>query len=311
VSDPRPIGIFDSGLGGLTVLSAVAARLPEERLVYLGDTARVPYGTKSAATVTRYARQCAAFLCNRGIKALVVACNTASALAMDGLRDLLAPRRVPVLGVIEPGAVEACRVSRHGRVGVIATASTIRSGAYARAIGIIKPDFSVMDAACPMLVPLAEEGWVDPADPVARATCMRYLEALVRAKIDTLILGCTHYPLLRSAIEAALRDLRAAAGPEGGPPIALVDSGAAVTHDLARMLERLGIEAPGARGAPRLAAGAGPAGASAIASRAAAYYVTDDPDRFREVAARFLGHDIEGPDTVELAELADLARGAP
>jgi glutamate racemase len=162
--DQRPIGVFDSGIGGLTVMRAVASRLPAERLVYLGDTARVPYGTKSAATVTRYARQCAEFLRGRGIKALVVACNTASALAIEtregaaGLRAMLDPRGIPVLGVIEPGAVEACRISRSGRVGVIGTASTIRSGAYARALGAIRPDFTVISAACPLFVPLAEEG---------------------------------------------------------------------------------------------------------------------------------------------------------
>src|SRR5262245_23261517 len=133
-TDQRPIGIFDSGIGGLTVMRAVAARLPAEKLVYLGDTARVPYGTKSAATVTRYAGQCARFLLGRGIKALVVACNTASALAIDSLRRQLEPTGIPVLGVIEPGAVEACRVSPQGRVGVIGTASTLRSGAYTRAI---------------------------------------------------------------------------------------------------------------------------------------------------------------------------------
>ena len=173
MSDPRPIGIFDSGLGGLTVLRAVAERLPVERLVYLGDTARVPYGTKSAATVSRYAVQCASFLRDRDIKALVVACNTASALAMDALRAFLGEHGVPVLGVIEPGAVEACRVSRSGRVGVVGTASTIRSGAYARTIAAIRPDFTVIGAACPLLVPLAEEGWTDPGDAVVLGAAMR------------------------------------------------------------------------------------------------------------------------------------------
>jgi len=290
VTDARPIGIFDSGIGGLTVLRAVSERLPAERLVYLGDTARVPYGTKSAATVSRYARQCAAFLCERGIKALVVACNTASALAMEDLREALAPLGVPVLGVIEPGAVEACRLSRHGRVGVIGTASTIRSDAYARAIAAIKPDFTVVSAACPMFVPLAEEGWTDTDDAIAGAIAARYLAGPVRDRIDTLILGCTHYPLLRGVIERALAGIT-----PGAPPITLVDSGTAVAHDLARLLERHDIAAP-----PE----AGPDSA-APASREADYFVTDDPGRFRHVGARFLGHDITGP------HLADLTRHEP
>ncbi|HKY33641.1 MAG TPA: glutamate racemase, partial [Candidatus Polarisedimenticolia bacterium] len=238
MADPRPIGIFDSGIGGLTVLRAVAGRLPAERLVYLGDTARVPYGTKSAGTVSRYTRQCARFLLSRDVKALVVACNTASALAMDALRGELPVAGMPVLGVIEPGAVEACRVSTGGRVGVIGTASTIRSGAYARAIKAIRPDFTVTGVACPLFVPLAEEGWIDPNDDVAHAVAARYLGSLVRERIDTLILGCTHYPLLRGVIERALGE--AAAG------IALVDSGAAVAHDLARLLAARGMQAAGA-----------------------------------------------------------------
>ncbi len=293
MSDPRPIGIFDSGIGGLTVLRAVSERLPAEKLVYLGDTARVPYGTKSAATVARYARECASFLCERGIKALVVACNTASAVAMDDLRQQLGPLSVPVLGVIEPGAVEACRLSRHGRVGVIGTASTIRSDAYARAVAAIKPDFTVVSTACPMFVPLAEEGWTEPDDAIAGAIAARYLAGPVRERIDTLILGCTHYPLLRGVIERALAELVPA-----GPPVTLVDSGTAVAHDLARLLERHDIAAP--------ADGAGAGGASAMpASAEADYCVTDDPGRFRAVGARFLGHDISGP------HLADLTHHEP
>jgi len=279
--DPRPIGIFDSGIGGLTVLRAVAARLPGESLLYLGDTARVPYGAKSPATVSRYARECSSFLCERGIKALVVACNTASALAMDDLRAALAPAGIPALGVIEPGAVEACRVSRHGRVGVIGTASTIRSDAYARAIGVIRPDFTVISEACPLFVPLAEEGWTGDDDPVTRAVAERYLERFARERVDTLILGCTHYPLLRGVIEKVL------------PGIVLVDSGAAVAGDLVRTLSRLGIE------------GSPDAGGRGISSLHAQYHVTDDPERFRSVGARFLGHAIDGP------HLADLASPAP
>jgi len=290
MSDERPIGVFDSGIGGLTVMRAVAQRLPGERLVYLGDTARVPYGAKSAATVSRYAGQCARFLGERGIKALVVACNTASALAMDTLHGLLDPSDVPVLGVIEPGAVEACRVSRHGRVGVIGTASTIRSGAYARAIAAIRPDFTVSSAACPLFVPLVEEGWSAADDAVTLGVARRYLEPMRAARVDTLILGCTHYPLLRGVIEAVL------------PGAALVDSGAAVAGDLERALARLGLGAAGGT--------AGAAAGSGQATHQAEYYVTDDPARFREVGERFLGHPITGPHLAELKEQADTAGAA-
>ncbi len=291
MSDARPIGLFDSGIGGLTVMRSVAERLPAERLVYLGDTARVPYGTKSAATVSRYSLQCAAFLCRRGIKALVVACNTASSLALEDLGSTLGSRGVPVLGVIEPGAVEACRLSRFGRVGVIGTSSTIRSGAYARALGAIRPDFTVTSAACPLFVPLAEEGWIETGDPVARAVAMRYLGPLREARVDTLILGCTHYPLLRGVIEEAL------------PGVALVDSGAAVAGDLARALARLGIEAPGAAGtsAPGGKAAQRDGAGCGDATRLAEYHVTDDPERFRQLGVRFLGHDIAGPHLADLA----------
>ena len=298
MSDARPVGVFDSGIGGLTVLRAVAARLPAERLVYLGDTARVPYGTKSAATVSRYASQCAGFLVESGVKALVVACNTASALAMETLHARLAPLHIPVLGVIEPGAVEACRLSRNGRVGVIGTASTIRSGAYARAIRAMRPDFTVVGAACPLFVPLAEEGWIDPDDPVVQQVALRYLAPVVAEGVDTLILGCTHYPLLRTVIERALAAL--SEGSSGLLPIALVDSGSAVAHDLARLLATRGLESDGAgaRGPDDAPAG----GTVAGTSRQAVYHVTDDPERFRDVGARFLGHILEGP------HLADLTR---
>jgi glutamate racemase len=229
---------------------------------------------------------------------------------MDDLRALMAPHAIPVLGVIEPGAVEACRVSRFGRVGVIGTASTIRSGAYARAIAAIKPDFTVFSAACPLFVPLAEEGWNDTEDPVARAVAMRYLEPLGAAGVDTIILGCTHYPLLRGVIERVL------------PGVALVDSGAAVTADLARALGRLGIVAAGGAAAGGVAkadaaakasaaANAGAATGMLAATRRAEYYVTDDPERFRTVGVRFLGHDIEGPHLADLTRDDIAATGGP
>jgi len=284
MSDPRPIGVFDSGLGGLTVLRDIRARLPGERLVYLGDTARVPYGTKSAATVTRYALQCAGFLARRGIKALAVACNTASAVAMEALGSEMALLRIPVLGVIEPGSVQACRASRSGRVGVIGTASTIRSGAYARAIAAIRPDFQVTGAACPLFVPLAEEGWTGRDDAVARAAAMRYLRPLAQGGIDTLIMGCTHYPLLREVIEETLAEM---APPGRG--VTLVDSGEVLAADLARVLANNDAAAP--------AGGPSSGGLSGDAER---FYVTDDPERFAALAARFLGRDIPQPHVADL-----------
>lgn len=301
MSDARPIGIFDSGLGGLTVARAVARQLPGERIVYLGDTARVPYGTKSAATVSRYARECAAFLRGRDIKALVVACNTASSLAMEELGRFLDPLRIPLLGVIEPGAVEACRVTRHGRIGVIGTPATIRSGAYERAIARIRPDVSVAAAACPLFVPLVEEGWTDAADPAARAIARRYLAPLVRQRIDTLILGCTHYPLLSGVIAAAVEEAsRAVAEGTGGAPqsdVALVDASVSVARDLARLLAREGMAGPASEEAGR---DGGPRHA---------YFVTDDPERFRDVGVRFLGHAIEGPASIDLSAARPIETG--
>ena len=282
--DPRPIGVFDSGLGGLTVLRDIRRHLPGERLVYLGDTARVPYGTKSAATVTRYAMECAGFLARRDIKALAVACNTASALAIEALRAALAPRRIPVLGVIEPGAVQACRASRSGQVGVIGTASTIRSGAYPRAIAAIRPDFQVTGAACPLFVPLAEEGWTGRDDPVARAAAMRYLRPLAAKNIDTLILGCTHYPLLREAIEAALAELAAPGQASPCEAVVLVDSGEVLAADLARLLSIHDAAAP----------------ADAGQRPEERYFVTDDPERFAALSARFLGREIPEPQVADL-----------
>ncbi|MGH7961546.1 MAG: glutamate racemase, partial [Candidatus Binatia bacterium] len=189
------IGIFDSGIGGLTVLQQIARLLPHELLVYLGDTGRSPYGTKSSDVVTRYACENTDFLAERGLKMLVVACNTASAVALDVLR---ARYQMPVIGVIEPGAQEAVRRSANRRVGVIGTEATIASGAYTRALRTLDPGIEVYTRACPLFVPLVEEGWVD--NEVARATITRYLGSVKHSGIDTIILGCTHYPLLKKGI---------------------------------------------------------------------------------------------------------------
>lgn len=188
----RAIGIFDSGVGGLTVLRELTRALPQEDTIYFGDTARVPYGTKSPDTVIRYSQEIASFLMTRDIKLLVVACNTASAVALPALRRQLP---IPVVGVIEPGARRAVEVTKSGVVGVIGTAGTIRSSAYSRAIKRLNPNISVLAKPCPLFVPLAEEGWTD--NEIARLTAHQYLDELREAGVDSLVLGCTHYPLLK------------------------------------------------------------------------------------------------------------------
>ncbi len=268
----RPIGVFDSGLGGLTVAHEIARRLPAERILYLGDTARVPYGTRSAETVVRYARACARFLVARGIKALVVACNTVSAVALDALRvdfDL------PVLGVIEPGARAAARVSRTGRIGVLGTAGTIDSQAYPRAIAAADSRCETFAQAAPLFVPLAEEGWIEGEVPIAIAE--RYIEPLVRARVDTLVLGCTHYPLLVTAIACALGRLGAK-----GDDVRIIDSAETTAAALAALLEERGLGCDlGGPGGMEL-------------------FVTDRPRRFDEVAGRFLGSKVPAAQLVDL-----------
>ncbi len=271
------LGIFDSGVGGLTVQRAILERLPWVDTIYLGDTARVPYGSKSPEVVTQYSLRNARFLVARGIDLLVVACNTASAVALPALRTALA---VPVLGVVDPGARAAVRATRSGRIGVIGTASTIASGAYRAAILSARPGCEVVSRACPLLVPLAEEGWTDPEDEVVRAVARRYLAPFSEANVDTLVLGCTHYPLLR---EALAREL---------PGVVLVDSASSVA---AAVEERLGVEEMGAEVG-------GPEARGGIREREAThrFFVTDTPDRFRAVAERFLGRAVQEAEQVDI-----------
>ncbi|HEY8021869.1 MAG TPA: glutamate racemase [Thermoanaerobaculia bacterium] len=219
-----PIGVFDSGVGGLTVVAALRRRLPAESILYLGDTARLPYGSKSRDTVVGYTRKNVRFLLDRGVKAVVIACNTASALALDDLEPT-----VPTWGVIEPGARAAAAVS-HGRVGVIATESTVRSGAYPRALARLRPELAVISQACPLFVPLVEEGWHE--DPVTAEVAARYLAPLLAAEVDTLVLGCTHYPLLKTVLARA------------APGVALVDSAETVAELVAAGLAEAGLAAP-------------------------------------------------------------------
>ncbi|MDY7228489.1 glutamate racemase [Hyalangium rubrum] len=262
-----PIGVFDSGVGGLTVLKALMERLPHESALYLGDTARVPYGTKSGEVVTRYSLKNAEFLMERGIKLLVVACNTASAVALPALSAALP---VPVLGVIGPGARAALRKTRGGGVGVIGTPGTVRSGAYQRELQAAEPNVRVKARACPLFVPLAEEGWT--AGEVPRLVAREYLTDFAQDGVDTLVLGCTHYPLLKTVIAEVV-----------GPRVALVDSAEATAEAVAALLgERGMLASPG----PTPAYG---------------YFVTDVPERFVEVGARFLGRPIPTAEQVDLS----------
>lgn len=250
-----PIGIFDSGVGGLTVYQAFRKRLPQENFVYLGDTARLPYGTKSPETVARYAEQVTERLLDEKIKLLVVACNTATALALPALRKKFP--HLPCLGVVEPGAGTAATNSRNGKIVVLATEGTIRSGAYQEAIKRRKPDAEVEGLSCNVMVSLAEEGWTDGAE--ARAVIARYLGQIKMKDYDTLVLGCTHFPLLIPAIRAALK-----------PEIALIDSAATTAEAVATYLD-----------GSRMGKTDGKPGRDV-------FLVTDGPERFRVMAERFL-----------------------
>lgn len=227
-SAKRPIAVFDSGIGGLTVVSALRRELPGEDLVYLGDTARVPYGGKSRGTIERYSEEIAALLVGEGAKMVVVACNTASALALARLREVLS---VPVEGVIEPGVEAALAATVTGHIAVLGTKATIGSGAYADALRAARPGIRVTSMACPLLVPLVEEGLFE--DVVTDAVLERYLGAVRAGDADALVLGCTHYPLLAGALARA-----------AGPAITLVDSAANCARTVARRLDQLGLRAP-------------------------------------------------------------------
>lgn len=280
VNPEAPLGVFDSGLGGLTVVRALMERCPNERIVYLGDTARVPYGTRSAETVIRYARRCAGVLKTRGIKALVVACNTASAVALDVLRvefDL------PVIGVIEPGAraaVQALTEREPGQgvcpIGVLGTQGTVQSGAYPRAVARVSTRFEVAVQAAPLLVPLVEEGWLD--GPVPRLAVERYLAPLLAGGARVIVLGCTHYPLLKEVIESVASEL-------ANEPVRVVDSAWATAREVAELLaERNMAQAKGA------------------AETRLSLLVTDFPASFQSVAQRFLGGDVPHAEQIDLSE---------
>jgi len=268
-----PLGVFDSGLGGLTVVRALLHAVPDERIVYLGDTARVPYGTRSADTVIRYARGCARVLTARAVKCLVVACNTVSAVALDMLR---AEFDLPIVGVVEPGAAAAVQAAhRHAgqrasdgdpvKIGVLGTAGTVASGAYTRAVQQLSTRFEVVAQAAPLLVPLVEEGWLEGEVP--RLAVRRYVEPLVAAGASVIVLGCTHYPLLKNVIAQVASEVAEEAVP-------IVDSALATAEVVAEMLEAERI--------PRAPCPSAPCDALEL-------MVTDTPAGFRAVASRFLG----------------------
>ncbi len=264
-----PIGVFDSGIGGLTVLRSIHERLPAESTVYLGDTARLPYGPKSPDTVRRYAAEATAFLLDRDVKALVIACNTATAHACDMIAEAL---KIPVIGVVEPGARAAVHRSRGGAIGVIGTQGTIESGTYEGAIQAENPKAVVHSVACPLFVALAEEGWVE--GEVTRLTAERYLRPLLRTGIDTLVLGCTHYPLLKPLIARVV-----------GAGITLVDSAEATAAALEESLEHDDLLTK--RSEPEVRE----------------YFVTDDAERFRTISKLFLGRPLDHLEPVDLGEL--------
>jgi len=255
-----PVGVFDSGIGGLTVAHEVIRQLPHESVLYFGDTARVPYGPKSPDTVRRYSREIADFLRDQGVKSIVIACNTATAHALTALREQF---DMPVIGVVEPGARAAVAVTTRGRIGVIGTVGTIKSGAYERAIRAINSDVFITARACPLFVPLVEEGWTD--HDATRLIAREYLEPMIAADIDTLVLGCTHYPLLKPLLRDVL-----------GPDVRLIDSAEETAAETARTLAAANLTA------------------SDGADPTYRFVASDDPLQFLQLGQRFLGDTIEG-----------------
>jgi glutamate racemase len=264
----RPIGIFDSGVGGLTVMAEIMRLLPNEDLIYFGDTAHVPYGSKSKEVVTGFSVAIASFLVSQNVKMIVVACNTASAFALAALRKKF---NVPVLGVIEPGAKAAVELTSRGRIGVIGTEGTIRSASYSKAIRALAPRAQVFEQACPLFVPLVEEGWL--THRVTQTVAREYLVPLLKKNIDTLVLGCTHYPLIKSVIHNA-----------ASSRINLVDSAEATAKEVAALLRK-----------------------NACASSAAGkghsrFFVSDAPEKFQSVGERFLGRPVKPVKKISLNE---------
>lgn len=266
MSERRPIGMFDSGIGGLTVLKAIIERMPNENVVYFGDTARLPYGSKSSETVTRFSEEIVGFLTTKNPKMIVVACNTASAYSLPRIESMV---RIPVVGVIEPGASAAVRVTRNKKIGVIGTRATVQSGAYLEAVQSRDRQAKVFQKACPLLVPLVEEGWLD--HPATRLVAQSYLKPLKEDGIDTLLLGCTHFPLLMPVIKKVMGDIN------------YVDASRAVSAELREKLAKKSLLNPGGKGKISI-------------------YLTDLSQNFKEIGERFLGEPMKNFARVSLGE---------
>lgn len=265
----RPIGVFDSGIGGLTVVKEILRALPDDSVIYFGDTARVPYGTKSPQTVTRFALESMHFLLRRDVKLMVVACNSASSVALD---EITRRCPLPVLGVINPGAVAAASATKTGRVGVIGTNATVESGAYQRELKSLRDDVEVMAVACPLFVPLAEEGWTDHA--ATKLIAEEYLRPVRDFGADALVLGCTHYPLLSSMIQEVM-----------GDDVTLVDSASETAALVKAVIESEDLEADG-EGRATLAV-----------------YLSDVPRKFESIGRRFLGRPIDKVERVDQTDM--------
>lgn len=274
IDSNAPIGVFDSGIGGLTVAREIMRNLPSEKIVYFGDTARLPYGSKSKDTIIRYSRQIVRFLQSRKVKAIVVACNTASALALDTLEKEI---DIPIIGVVKPGARVAAQATESKRVGVIATEATIRSGLYTKLIQEIDPEISVIGKPCPLFVPLVEEGW--RKDPITEMIARRYLEVLQEQDIDTLILGCTHYPLLRKLI-----------GDIMGDKVRLVNPAYETSMVLKKLLADQHMENQGRT-------------KEEFPYR---FYVSDAAEKFKEFANSILPYDVKRTKQINLEEYQEL-----
>lgn len=269
--DNRPIGVFDSGLGGLTVVKALSAAMPNEQIVYFGDTGRVPYGNRSRATIEQYARQDEAFLLSQNVKLIIAACGTVSSVAAHTGDHL----PVPFFGVVQPAAAAAAKATKNGKIGVIGTAATIASGAYERELLHIDPTYSVISTDCPLFVPLVEEGWISPDDPITRLTAQRYLQPVRNAGVDTLILGCTHYPLIAPILQQVM-----------GEHVTLINAGQAAADACQVILQQkqlnTGQTQPGTH----------------------QYFVTDRPDSFLKIASLFLQGALNG--TVQRVQVEQL-----
>lgn len=264
--DSRPVGVFDSGIGGLTVVQHLMRMLPHEHIVYFGDTARVPYGSRSREVVEQYAVQDAAFLLSKNVKAIIIACNTVSAVGIDAVRQRF---DVPLLGVILPGARAAAAATRNKRVGVIGTIATVSSGSYTQAIHAIDPAITVFGQACPLFVPLAEEGWTHHR--ATEAIAEEYLHGLREERVDTLVLGCTHYPLLHDVIQNVM-----------GPDVRIINSGEETARDARAFLEQRGLMNPGHDNARH------------------EFFVSDVPLKFQEIGERFLGVSLAHVEKVDI-----------